>query len=1023
MPRPNDAQLDLLRTKRQRTKMHLGIYEPQTVLKAQINNIGAAQGDYEIVFDGVTEGSTDLIIAGQTMYVGSSEGRKNLGRVRVRSVTGSTITVAENDHIQWEDDAYIWIVRFWEPWAVYPRIVLDGNNVPTFYKDYDIVYSGQNLNMDPVVNMGPHTAAFLETGVAIHLDYSSSGSFGPSDSALSAYDWWFEGGTPTGSSEAHPSGIAYEEPGHYTTHLKITDAAGKDFTGHRHVQIYDKPGLGTNPPIQKWGLTALEGNRSNGGWSGRFWVREEADLDKIIDGALVVLFTEDWFDGVKGSMGGNAYDRASVFFVGYIEGESIRYNSFTSRLEFRIVNLTILSDLKNTFSATLETKTGPSYWYEMEDLTLDKGIIHFLRWQTTLLSIADFARTGYDAPVQYIDFSRGTIFSEIDGLLESARGAKFVSDRQGKMWTQLDVNLTTTGTRTQALYPDIIDITRDDWQDDFDMDREYLERLSYLEAGGIAYSGAITGTFEPYIGGAPGDAPAYAGGVQRKTGLILASQQDVNEYAGLGLAKMNATYPRVTFAFTNDYRFVDIAPQEFVRVTVEAEDTFRDIVWDKKRFVPEQMSIRYKAKEELLLYDITLAEETNGPPGETVVIPVDPPYDPPDLPYWDIDLPPIQPFPSFPPIIEPPPGTGELVYFCWENRLARTRNFWAVDPDWESVAVPADMGVGFFNGFRLDPKDPQNSAFILGYDEIWKTSNLDSVSPSWSLVYSDALYPGHHLSYIRHIAPWIMGRGWSVAAFKYGAATGCPSPWQGCRYHLRGDASGTTWEDTLSSLGVLGSADMIQPSTYAGGVAYYAGDYQLYQTKDGGIVWNEKYSSPPYPIYPQPLAHLGNSQGDIVYLMAAIASPPGESRFYVSTDGGLTRQGISAIYDGTTWFPAGKTAANSGQSAENFWIHPKTGVGYAALRGNGKSYGIFGQYANGAWLIRARFTAVIGPMAINFSDDGAQQYLMGGTTNEHMMGSEDHGATWFSKEGDFEVAVQSFISLGNRTAVQPVWTV
>ena len=268
-----------------------------------------------------------------------------------------------------------------------------------------------------------------------------------------------------------------------------------------------------------------------------------------------------------------------------------------------------------------------------------------------------------------------------------------------------------------------------------------------------------------------------------------------------------------------------------------------------------------------------------------------------------------------------------------------------------------------------------------------------------------------------------MGRGWSVAAFKYGAATGCPSPWQGCRYHLRGDASGTTWEDTLSSLGVLGSADMIQPSTYAGGVAYYAGDYQLYQTKDGGIVWNEKYSSPPYPIYPQPLAHLGNSQGDIVYLMAAIASPPGESRFYVSTDGGLTRQGISAIYDGTTWFPAGKTAANSGQSAENFWIHPKTGVGYAALRGNGKSYGIFGQYANGAWLIRARFTAVIGPMAINFSDDGAQQYLMGGTTNEHMMGSEDHGATWFSKEGDFEVAVQSFISLGNRTAVQPVWTV
>lgn len=1023
MPRPNATQLDLLRSKRHRTKMYLGVYQPETVLKAQVNDAGAAQGDYEITFDNVTEGDANLIIAGMTMYVGLNEGGKGLGRIRVRSIAGSVITVAENDHIQWVDDAYIWVVRFWEPWAVYPRIVLDGDNVPTFYKDYDITYSDQNLNMSPVVNMGPHLAAFRETGT-IHLDYSSSGSFGPSDSALSSYEWWFEGGDPTGSTDAHPADISYAVPGHYTTHLKITDAAGKDSTGYRHVQVYDRPGEGNAVPIRNFGLAAIEGNRDQGGWSSRFWIREEADFDKIVDGALVVLFTDDWYDGQKISMGGNAFDRPWVLFVGYIEGESIRYNSYTSRLDFRVTSVTNLSDLKNTFSATLETKIGPSDWYEMYDLTMDKGIIHFLRWQTTLLNIADFARTGYDADVQYIDFSRGSIYGEVSGLLESAREGKFVSDRQGKMWSELEVNYVITGSRSQTKYPDILDLEREDWHGEFMLEREYLERSSYIEAGGIAYSGQVTGSFEPYIGGAPGDAPAYAGGVQRRTGLILESQIDVNEFAGLALADINADYPLISFSLIGDYRFIDIAPQEFIRCTITESDTFRDILWDKKRVIPKEMTIRYDARNETLLYDLTVKEETSGPPGETVLIPVDPPYVPPDLPYWEIEFPPIQPFPSFGPIIEPPPGTGELVYYCWEQQLARTRNFWAVDPTWEDVVIPGDLGSPNFSGFRLDPADPQNSALLLTYNKIWKTSNLNDVTPTWTEVYSDALYPGHRVQYVRHIAPWISGRAFSAAAYRPAGPTGCPNIFQGCRFHLRGSAGGATWEDTLSSLGVAGSANMVQPTTYAGGVIYFVGDYSFFRSEDGGYAWNLKSSNPPYHEWIQPMAHLGNSDGQLIYFASKVAAPPGHSAFYVSTDGGTSRNNISLLYDGAYWFPSDFSTANNGQSAENFWIHPKTGVGYAALQGNGKSEGVFAQYANGGWLVRTEFAAQLRCSNINFSDDGAQQYLMGETTNEWIMGSEDYGATWASKSATFEADTgRPFAGIGYAVSVQCVWTV
>ena len=1021
MPRPNNAQLALLRSKRHRTKIYLGVYQPKTVLKAQVNNANAAQGDYEIVVDNITEGSINLILGGMTMYVGSNPGGKDLGRIRVRSATGSTITVAENDHIQWANNVYVWVVRYWEPWAVYPRITLDGNNIPTFYKDYDIEYSDQNYNMDPVVCMGPHAAYFRETGTVVHLDYSSSGSFLPSAGSLSSYAWWFEGGSPTGSTQAHPTGIAYSTPGHYTTHLKVTASTGKTFTGRRHLMIYDRPGLGTSPPILNWGISSLEGNRDHGGWTGRFWVREEADRDKIVDGALIVLFTDDWYANQRISMGGNAYKRSSILFVGYVEGESIRYNSFTSRLEFRVSSLTIISDLKNTFSATLESTTGPSYWYEMFNLTLDKGIIHFLRWQTTLLSIADFARTGFSTPVQYIDFSRGTIYSEVAGLLQSAREGKFVSDRQGKMWTELEVNYVATGSRTQLAYPDILDLSRADWEGEFSIEREYLERASYIEAGGIAYSGPTTGTFDPYIGGAPGDAPAYAGSVQRRTGLILTGQLDVNGFAGLALADMNAEYPLITFSLIGDYRFVDIAPQQFIRCTITAADTFRDILWNKKRVIPQDMTLRYDAREETLQYDLTVKPETSGPLGETIDIPVDPPFEAPDLPYWDVEFPPIQPFPSFAPPILPPVGLGAIVYVCYGQVLARTRNFWDASPNWEEIVTPADLSSGAFTGFVLNPQNPQGSALLVSGNQIWRTDDLDTLSPAWSSMYSAAQYPTHLVQTVDHVKPWIGGRLWSAAVIRQASASGCPTAFAQCLTHVRAPADTSSWTQYTSGIsrGNVGSPGMVQPTAYAGGSVYIQSEFTYYYSLNAGVTFNQKWEDPPKIAWIQPLQHLGNSAGNILYVVRETAAG-GDRQFYWSSDFGLTVNNISLLYGGNTYTPYGFD--NSlGQMSENFWIHPKTGVAYSMLKPNGDTASVFAQYST-SWLAKTQFSGAVAPMCINYADNGEKHYALGGNAGERIVGSNDFGANWYDKEGDFASAVRTFTGIGNRAAIQVVWT-
>jgi len=137
-----------------------------------------------------------------------------------------------------------------------------------------------------------------------------------------------------------------------------------------------------------------------------------------------------------------------------------------------------------------------------------------------------------------------------------------------------------------------MELTRQDWRGNMDIQVAHDDVLSYLEMGGIAYSGpSNTGTSEAFLAGAPGDAPSYHGGVERISGLVLEGQTQLNELVGLAWARANTDYPEVTIPMAGDYRVFDIAPQERVLLTLASEDTYRGITWNQKPFIPQ--SIRY----------------------------------------------------------------------------------------------------------------------------------------------------------------------------------------------------------------------------------------------------------------------------------------------------------------------------------------------------------------------------------------------------------------------------------------------
>lgn len=748
------TELTQLRTRPHSSKLWLSLFKPTTVLSARINMPTIAKGEHVITIT-TSSGQATNVLNGMTVYIGTTAGSKNLGRLRVRSATATTITVAENS-MAWVNGWYLTVVRYFEPWGVFPRITLDANNIPQFFKDFDIPYTDQNHLMDPVVCMGPNHAVMLDptvSGSYAQIYYSSSGSFDPTPGGtITTYDWHFEGGAPTGSSLADPGYVTYTGCGHFVTSLSLTNSAGKVFTGRRHISILARPERQTDgdcKPISKWGIEDLSGSRDAGGWTADVWVREFIGTEDIPDGTLAVIFTEDDRQGyVAGKIGANAVNRDEILFCGYINGETVAWDPETNRVDFKIEGLGVVMDKLSTFSAALDDSLNAVTWNQMREMTVDRGIIHFLRWHSTILAVADYSPTGDTKPVQYLDFSRGSIFKDVDGLLEGALIGGAVSDRQGKLWTEIDARVLSTGTSRQARdsMQNVLSVTRQDWRGRVNIRREPQDPTSFIEFGGIAYSGPFSGsgTFTAHLSGAPGEAPLYYGKTERSTGLVINGQTQLNELTGHALAAANADFPEIFMPMAGDYRHIDITPQHRILMNLPAADNWLRVEMVNKPFIPSEIAYSYDPSNLLLTMDLKMVEETFGTPGTTISIPVNPPYDFPGG--SDIDFPPILPPPPIPLPSVPPNlvSTGQLVYLCTASAIVRSRNFGATGTTTFTDISPSSPGVtGTYWSFHLDPIDPKNRAYLVTHagvvgSFVYRTTNLNAAIPSWTVIMTPA---------------------------------------------------------------------------------------------------------------------------------------------------------------------------------------------------------------------------------------------------------------------------------------------
>lgn len=675
--RLSSSDLEILRSRPSSTKLDLFIFQPREVMRCKINSPLIAKGARTIEYDTVSLGSYASVESGMTLLIGSEAGKGDIGRIRIKSASDTSFSVSENSNIRWADELHLTVLRYFEVWPVFPRIIQNPSN-PTnviFYKDYDIPYTNQNSILGTIVNMGTHRPIFLENGTGTAY-YSSTGSLNLLGESFS-YDWAFEGGTPTGSTQANPGYVNYTTPGDYVTRLIATSASGAIDTSYRYVSVKNKIGEGSTTPVVRWEMKELSGSRNEGGYSAEFRVFDQIDID---ENAVVMLLADDWYGGSNVSLGGNYPNNSKVFFVGYIENGSLAYNHQYSYFSFRASSVTSIMKKFTGFSASIESSINPGTWFELLDMDVRRAVYHYLKWHTTVLKTSDFNFIGEDYKIQYFDVDRTSLYDAIDSIMKGALAGSLASDRQGILWAETDPMAYADPTGT---FVPVMEISKRDWMGEPQITERINDDTSYLEYGGVAYSGVVTGTYGAFLSGAPGVAPSFSGNVEQYSGLALTGQVHLNQVTGHIWANKNQEYPTVSMEMANNVRNLDIAPQEVVYLKVQPEDTVQNIAIDGV-YIPSSIVMRYDSAKAMLTSSIEFTGLVNGVPGDTIEIP--------NIAYnFDDDFG-FDSFPPFPPFVPPliitdPLSTDYVVLLLKDYGVYYTNDFTSESPSWYPTAL------------------------------------------------------------------------------------------------------------------------------------------------------------------------------------------------------------------------------------------------------------------------------------------------------------------------------------------------
>jgi hypothetical protein len=569
----------------------MSILKPTLIYTGQVTG-SPAYGARVIALTTIS-GSLASLEEGCTLKVKDASGNLVCKR-RYRETIGSTIKIDENT-VTWSNTYTIEAYNQFELWPKYPYIDKDDNY--RFYKDYDIAYVDQNIRIPPVAIMGSHRAGFLENG-SITFILDASESYGmPISAAMTRvpirfYKWTCPTGTIEDDDDDHTS-ITFTTPGYHIVKLEVTDGLRtKQFT-RRVFFVHERTGV--NAPFVDFDLDSIQCSWSDGGCTMTTTLRGDDRIADIEDNALVVLWSENWYNGVKENIGENGNTR----FVGYILSETIQRSLSSNEVSFEVGTIDALMKNISMYSISLQTKAevtisngGNSYvfsyhtWYIYPPLylTVTNALHHLWKWHSTLLEIADvflpienlYSMTACD------DMTDGNLFTLAEWAYDNGIFAKTYCDQFGILHVDVDSLILSKSERDNLdIY---MDITTQDWrlESGIQIDRRKDSQAGLVIASGVAYvpSQYLGAEYAPLMAQAPGAIPNNYGNetinIER---LVLYDQAQLNMLVGRLYAIANSDISEIRLEFSGDYP-ITMSPKSWYTLTIPASYTRRGIDLD-----------------------------------------------------------------------------------------------------------------------------------------------------------------------------------------------------------------------------------------------------------------------------------------------------------------------------------------------------------------------------------------------------------------------------------------------------------
>lgn len=594
------------------------------IFTARVNDAAIAQGEREIVYDG--DAGEGNVLGGYTLWVGSAANSYDVGKVRIKSINigTNTITVAENDDIEWADDLYLTCPGedgFRELWGVLPRIT-EAGGVVTFYEDYNFLYNDPADDViPPKANAGPPVCAFLGTGGYVDISFTGDESFTTeTGAAIAVYGWDFadgvlqSGGYDQAGTCANPNVVRFSTPGFRYCALVVTDNTGQARQGTVYIPVWIFNRT-TAPPLS----VEVLGQEGRPSWNLRVRAFEtnSTATDEFYDypdGALCVLFTETTYPNNSEDVGGFCF-RSNIRFVGWLDGESLTFNYDAGTVDFTAISHDAVMRRLPGFPYTMEDDATPSDWYEINDLNMDRALHAHLERRSTVNQICHVETMGEgnarDIAIQ--GFEDGSVYTQAQQHLLADGMCTILSDRQGILRVRRDPQMMSAIDR--AAVEVLLTVTSADWMNDIDEMKPKSSQLGMVRIGGFSYE-------TPLLSQAPGTAPTQQESTLYKEGYIVEDQAELNLWSGCMYTKGNLEYSQVPVEMIGYWPVFDPADQEYIRMTVT--DPLSRNAWVNKDFIVRSVSFRDMMLAGTTRTELILEEANDVFSGETQTIPVAP---------------------------------------------------------------------------------------------------------------------------------------------------------------------------------------------------------------------------------------------------------------------------------------------------------------------------------------------------------------------------------------------------------------